>query len=156
MRAVDFEFGSARLTLPAQQTLDELAKSLNAQQGLQLEVQGYTDSVGSEQANLKLSQRRADSVKSYLLDKGIDGSRLTARGYGKASPIASNDTPDGRAQNRRVAFQVTNAPAHVKVDSRDATAESTEAAEEHSGQPVRHHHVRQPTNSSAPSTGGVN
>jgi hypothetical protein len=75
-----------------------------------------------------LSQRRADAVKSYLVSKGANGTTLTARGYGKANPVASNDTAENRAMNRRVAFEVTNAPANIKVDVEPATPESTEAA----------------------------
>jgi OmpA-OmpF porin, OOP family len=130
VRAVDFELNSTRLTLPAQQTLDEVARSLSTQQDLKIEIQGYTDSTGPIAYNVKLSQGRADSVKNYLVDKGVSASSLSAHGYGPDSPIASNSTAAGRAQNRRVTFSVTNAPAHVKVDTRDATPESTEAAEQ--------------------------
>jgi hypothetical protein len=68
-----------------------------------------------------------------LVSKGVHETVLTAKGYGKADPIASNSTAEGRAQNRRVAFVVTNAPAHLKVVTEDASAESTEAAK----QPVK-------------------
>jgi len=135
VRAVDFVFNKTILTVPAQQTLDELVRALRNQPELQIEVQGYTDSVGSVAYNLNLSQRRADAVKAYLVGDGISASVLTARGYGKADPIASNSTAEGRAQNRRVAFAVTNAPAHVKVETKDATDASTEAAKQ--GEPER-------------------
>jgi outer membrane protein OmpA-like peptidoglycan-associated protein len=130
VRAVDFEFNSARLTAPAQQTLDDVATALAAQPDLRVEIQGYTDSVGADAYNLKLSQRRADSVKFYLVSKGVNGSTLTARGYGKANPLVSNDTAENRAKNRRVAFEVTNAPPNVKVETKDATPASTEAAQQ--------------------------
>ena len=130
VRAVDFEYNSVQLTGPAQQTLDQVASALAAQPELTVEIQGYTDSTGPAAYNLKLSQRRAESVKQYLIGKGVNGSTLTARGYGKANPVASNGTAEGRAQNRRVAFDVTNAPAHVKVDAEDATPASTEAAKQ--------------------------
>lgn len=130
VRAVDFEFNSTQLTAPAQQTLDEVATALIAQPELTVEIQGYTDSIGTAAYNLNLSQRRADAVKAYLVSKGLNTSALTAKGYGKANPIAGNDTAEGRAQNRRVAFAVTNAPAHVKVVTKDASAASTEAAEQ--------------------------
>jgi OOP family OmpA-OmpF porin len=136
VRAVDFEFNSARLTAPAKQTLDDVAAALAKQPTLLVEVQGYTDSIGKDQYNLHLSQLRAEAVKSYLVSQGANGTTLTARGYGKANPIASNANPEGRAQNRRVAFVVTNPPEHVKVQTLDATPASTEAAEqggEHSG-----------------------
>ena len=129
VRAVDFEFNSLRLTQPARDTLDEVGAALQKQPDMQVEVQGYTDSIGTDAYNLSLSQKRADAVKTYLVSKGLNSSSLTAKGYGKADPIASNSTKEGRAENRRVAFSVTNAPAHVKVETKDATEESTEAAE---------------------------
>jgi outer membrane protein OmpA-like peptidoglycan-associated protein len=130
MRAVDFEYNSTHLTAPARQTLDDVASALKGQTELNVEIQGYTDSIGSDSYNLSLSQRRADAVKEYLVGDGISASSLTAKGYGKADPIASNATKEGRAQNRRVAFQVANAPAHIKVVTEDASAASTEAAEQ--------------------------
>ena len=130
VRAVDFEFNSVTLTAPAQQTLDEVASALAKQPELRIEIQGYTDSIGSDAYNLKLSQRRAEAVKLYLVSKGANGSTLTAHGYGKANPVASNDTPQNRAKNRRVAFEVTNSVPNVKVDVQPATPESTEAAEQ--------------------------
>lgn len=136
VRAVDFEFNSTHLTLPAEQTLDAVATALIAQPELAVEIQGYTDSIGGDAYNLKLSQKRADAVKDYLVSKGLSGSALTAKGYGKANSIADNRTAEGRAQNRRVAFDVTNAPAHVKVVTKDASAESTEAAEQ-GGEPSK-------------------
>jgi OmpA-OmpF porin, OOP family len=130
VRAVDFEFNSLRLTEPAQETLDEVATALAKQPEMQVEIQGYTDSIGADAYNLNLSQKRADAVKAYLVSKGLNSASLTAKGYGKADPIASNATRDGRAQNRRVAFAVTSAPAHVKVVTQDATDASTEAAKQ--------------------------
>lgn len=130
MRGVDFEFNSSQLTAPAQQTLDQVAAALAKQPELQVEIQGHTDSIGKDEYNLKLSQRRADSVKFYLVSKGVNGSSLTARGYGKSDPLVSNDTPENRARNRRVAFKVINVPAHVKIDTENATPASTEAADQ--------------------------
>ncbi|MGH8210120.1 MAG: OmpA family protein [Steroidobacteraceae bacterium] len=130
VRAVDFTFNSVQLTVPAHQTLDQVASALMVQPELKVEIQGHTDSTGSKAFNLKLSQRRAEAVKGYLIDKGVDGSTLTARGYGETMPAASNDTAEGRARNRRVAFEVTNTPAHVRVDTESASPASTEAAEQ--------------------------
>ncbi len=130
VRAVDFEFNLSQLTDPAKQTLDEVAGALAAQPELQVEIQGHTDSIGSVAYNLNLSQRRADAVKAYLVGKGVSASSLTAKGYGKAKPIAGNDSAEGRAENRRVAFEVTQAPAHVRVVNEEASAASTEAAEQ--------------------------
>jgi OmpA-OmpF porin, OOP family len=72
------------------------------------ELQGHTDNVGKDSYNLSLSQKRAESVKAYLISKGVAAARLTAKGYGEAAPIASNDTVEGRAENRRVLFVRTD------------------------------------------------
>ena len=130
VRAVDFEFNLSQLTAPAQQTLDEVAGALLTQPDLRVEIQGHTDSIGSPAYNLNLSQRRADAVKAYLISKGVSASALTAKGYGKTKPLVSNDTAEGRAQNRRVAFEVTNTLAHVNVVNEAASAASTEAAQQ--------------------------
>jgi OOP family OmpA-OmpF porin len=135
VRAIDFEFNSSELTAPAKQTLDEVAAALAGQPELHLDIKGYTDSTGSAAYNLKLSQRRAEAVKAYLVSKGINPASLTAKGYGKADPIASNDTTEGRALNRRVEFEVTNAPAGVKVITKQATPEDVDAAKK--GEPER-------------------
>ena len=127
---MDFEFNSTQLTAPAQHTLDEVAAALLTQPELNVEVQGHTDSIGTDAYNLGLSQRRADAVRAYLISKGLSRSVLTAKGYGKSKPIASNATAEGRAQNRRVAFEVTNGFAHVHVIKEDASDASTEAAKQ--------------------------
>jgi OOP family OmpA-OmpF porin len=130
VRAVDFEFNSTQLTAPAQHTLDEVAAALLTQPELNVEVQGHTDSIGTDAYNLGLSQRRAESVKAYLINRGLSAAVLTAKGYGKAKPVAANDTAEGRAQNRRVAFEVTNGFAHVIVIKEGASDASTHAAEQ--------------------------
>jgi OmpA-OmpF porin, OOP family len=128
VRAVDFEFNSTKLTAPAQHTLDEVAAALLTQSELNVEVQGHTDSIGTDSYNLGLSQRRAEAVKTYLVSRGLNATALTAKGYGKAKPIAGNETAEGRAQNRRVAFEVTNGFAHVIVLKEGASDASTQAA----------------------------
>jgi outer membrane protein OmpA-like peptidoglycan-associated protein len=133
VRAVDFEYNSARLTEPARDTLQQVAASIARQPALRIEIQGYTDSHGSVAYNQRLSQLRAEAVKGYLVMMGVNGDSLDAHGYGKANPIASNDTAEGRAQNRRVTFVVTHVPEHVHVSTQDATAESTQAAEQDAG-----------------------
>jgi outer membrane protein OmpA-like peptidoglycan-associated protein len=69
---------------------------------IEVEVQGHTDNTGIAKYNQWLSEKRAQRVKDYLVSKGVDPSRLAAKGYGLTQPVASNDTEDGRAQNRRV------------------------------------------------------
>jgi outer membrane protein OmpA-like peptidoglycan-associated protein len=72
-------------------------------------IEGHTDDVGSEESNFNLSQRRANSVKSYLMTQGIQSDRLTTSGLGEGSPVAGNDTATGRQQNRRVEVVISNA-----------------------------------------------
>ena len=71
-----------------------------------VEIQGHTDNVGKEDDNLKLSQERADEVKKYLISKGIEESRVTAKGYGATMPIADNATEPGKSKNRRTSLKV--------------------------------------------------
>mgnify|MGYP001765702603 FL=1 len=82
--------------------LNNLANSFRQYNQNSIEIVGHTDNTGSHSYNMSLSQRRAQSVASYLIAQGVDGSRLSTRGAGPDQPIASNATPDGRAQNRRV------------------------------------------------------
>jgi len=142
LRAVNFEFNSDQLTLPSQQTLDEVATALNGQPTLSVQNGGYTDSVGSAAYNLKLSQKRAESVRRYLSSKGVAAGNLVAKGFGKANPIASNDTDSGRAENRRVEFVVLNKPATVKVIDKGSTEQSKAAAEGDSTAKAKPHHKR--------------
>lgn len=101
-----FEFDSARLLPASRQTLQRVAQSLRGQPDLKAEIAGHTDSVGPDGYNLKLSQQRAAAVQSFLVGEGINPGRLRARGYGESLPVASNDTPEGQAMNRRVEFRV--------------------------------------------------
>jgi outer membrane protein OmpA-like peptidoglycan-associated protein len=71
-------------------------------------IEGHTDDVGSDESNFNLSQRRANSVKSYLVGQGIESSRLSTSGLGEGSPVAGNDTSTGRQQNRRVEVIISN------------------------------------------------
>ena len=100
-----FDFDKAELKSGAFPILDEGVTVLENNPGLNIEIQGYTDSTGAEDYNLKLSQKRADSVMAFLVNRGIDPGRLSAKGYGSANPVAANDTAEGRAKNRRVEFR---------------------------------------------------
>jgi OOP family OmpA-OmpF porin len=100
-----FDFDKAQLKSGAYPILDEGVTVLENNPGLNIEIQGYTDNTGAEDYNLKLSQKRADSVMGFLVNRGIDPGRLSAKGYGSANPVASNDTAEGRAKNRRVEFR---------------------------------------------------
>ena len=104
---ITFETGSSQLTPFGKNTLMSAVSFLESQKNVNVEIAGHTDSVGSDAFNLSLSQKRAASVKQFLVDNGIASNRLVARGYGETSPIASNDTPTGRATNRRVEFRLT-------------------------------------------------
>ena len=104
---VNFGFDSADLTAGAKANLDKLAQVLVNNPDTNINIYGHTDSKGTDEYNQKLSERRANSVKSYLLSKGIAASRMIAMGIGEAEPVATNDTDAGRAQNRRVEFAIT-------------------------------------------------
>ena len=97
-----FETGKAELRPGALQNLYPLVTFLQKYPERRAVIEGYTDSVGSDAYNLDLSERRADAVRDFLLQNGVNPAQLTTRGYGKASPVASNATAEGRQQNRRV------------------------------------------------------
>jgi len=99
---VKFESGSARLTANAMIILDDAAAEIRKYPELKILVAAHTDSQGSAAFNQQLSQKRAESVRQYLIGKGVKAASLTAEGFGEAQPVASNDTAEGRAQNRRV------------------------------------------------------
>ena len=87
---------------------------------MKLQVEGYTDSVGSDDYNQKLSENRADAVRNFLLTQGVQEANITATGYGKAKPVADNATAQGRAQNRRVQLVVSGDAIGVEQSSPDA------------------------------------
>jgi outer membrane protein OmpA-like peptidoglycan-associated protein len=108
LRGVNFDFDKATLQPQGKPILDEAARILKENPSINVQVQGYTDGIGSVEYNLKLSDRRAATVKNYLVSQGVSASRLTTKGFGKSNPVATNDTADGRAQNRRVELVPTN------------------------------------------------
>ena len=99
---VNFDTGKSTIKPDSAETLDAAAAALTAAAELRVEVAGHTDNVGTPEANLKLSQDRAQAVMAALTERGIKAERLTAKGYGQTAPVADNRTEDGRAKNRRV------------------------------------------------------
>jgi len=105
--AVRFDTNKSTLTAQAKANLDKLIPVFNEYADTNIEIFGYTDNTGTPAYNLTLSEKRAESVKAYLISKGLAASRFKTSGYGIADPIATNDTPEGRSQNRRVEFAIT-------------------------------------------------
>lgn len=105
---IQFETGSAVIKPASYTVLDEILKSAVVAEGLKLGVYGHTDNVGNDAANLKLSDSRAEAVKSYLISKGLTADRLESKGFGASKPIEDNATAEGRARNRRVQIVLGN------------------------------------------------
>lgn len=103
---VMFAFDSAELTQAATDTLDTVVDKLKGADVVAIRVAGHTDSVGADAYNQGLSQRRAASVVDYLSSRGVAPDKLSSEGFGESKPVASNDTDEGRAQNRRVEISV--------------------------------------------------
>ncbi|MGH7857103.1 MAG: OmpA family protein [Candidatus Binatia bacterium] len=102
LKGPHFDFDRAELKPEGMHLLEEAVRVMKENATLRVSIEGHTDSHGSDQYNQRLSERRADAVQRYLVSQGIDGSRLSVRGFGESSPAATNDTEEGRAQNRRV------------------------------------------------------
>ena len=103
---VQFEFDSAKLTADAKVVLKEVVDALKKNPNVKVEIQGHTDNVGEAAYNITLSQERANAVKDFLVQNGISAMRITTRGYGENRPVASNETAEGRALNRRIDFVI--------------------------------------------------
>jgi len=103
---VNFESNSDRLLPGAEQVLNDAAETLRRNPNIRVEVEGHTDSDGAAEYNESLSQRRAETVRDYLVARGVAANRLTARGFGETQPVADNSTAAGKAQNRRVVLRV--------------------------------------------------
>jgi OmpA-OmpF porin, OOP family len=108
LQPITFQTGSAQLTAEGRSTLDTVAETLAANPTVNIEIQGHTDNFGVPSENQTLSQARAETVRTYLIDNGIDADRMTAVGFGDTQPVADNTTSAGRAQNRRIEFQVAS------------------------------------------------
>ena len=104
-RVIEFENGSALLTASGMRILDEMADAMKKMKDVKIEVIGHTDSIGAPAANVALSRGRADSVKTYLVRKGIMAEYISTSGMGADQPVASNTTDDGRKRNRRIEFR---------------------------------------------------
>jgi OOP family OmpA-OmpF porin len=115
LEGVRFETNSAVLTGDSQPVLNDVAEGLSKHPRIKVELQGYTDSTGSDKYNLNLSDKRANSVREYLISQNVHPEQLISKGYGKADPVASNATPAGRAKNRRVVMKVLENPGDVTV-----------------------------------------
>lgn len=105
---VYFDTGKATLKQASYKELNELFEYLTLKKTTIVEIAGHTDDVGSDESNLKLSQERAESVRNYLIGKGISANRIQAKGYGESSPIAPNDSDEGRAKNRRTEVRLVS------------------------------------------------
>ena len=108
LRNVFFDTGKSEVKIDSYPELDRLIQLMLDVPTLKIELSGHTDNVGNNEYNLNLSQRRADAVRVYLTSKGVDKSRVLAVGYGESKPVDSNDTKDGRANNRRTEFEITD------------------------------------------------
>ncbi len=105
---INFAVSSWQITSDSNSTLDKIAKLAKGCEGVSIEVGGHTDSTGSAEGNKTLSEQRAKAVVRYLTSSGVEASKLKGVGYGQDKPIASNDTADGKRQNRRIEFTVTS------------------------------------------------
>ena len=123
LEGVDFGSNSANLTAGAKLILDSILADLKDFPKVELEIKAYTDSVGSDGANLKLSENRAASVKAYLYKGGI--TKIVSFGLGENNPIASNDTAEGRALNRRVELKILSNECGALEDAGPAQTEQT-------------------------------
>jgi len=126
MSDVLFDFNKYTLKPEAREKLAKVSGILLSYPGLKLQVEGYTDSIGSDEYNQKLSEQRADGVRDYLVAQSVQDANVTAKGYGKQDPVADNSTNVGRAQNRRVELVVSGAA--IGIQQSDPGAQSLNPA----------------------------
>lgn len=105
LEGVTFESNKANITPESAEILRSALKTMQTYPDIQVEISGHTDNVGSKRANEKLSQRRADAVRTWLIDRGIEAGRIVAKGYGSELPMVPNDTPENKRKNRRIEFK---------------------------------------------------
>ena len=125
MSDVLFKSGSFELLPGARERLAKVSGIVLAYQGLHLAVEGHTDSIGTDEYNRQLSEQRAGAVRDYLTQQGISADAITASGFGKSEPVASNDTPEGRQQNRRVELVVSGNAIGGLTDAATETSASS-------------------------------
>lgn len=101
-----FESNKYEITENNKSSIDALFKTMSDSSEMQIEIGAHTDNVGSDTYNQQLSQKRAASIRAYLVEKGIEGERITAKGYGETKPVGDNNTEEGKAKNRRVEIKV--------------------------------------------------
>jgi outer membrane protein OmpA-like peptidoglycan-associated protein len=148
LRGVNFDFDKATIRPDAVAILDEAVEILREQPGIDVSVDGHTDAVGSDEYNERLSERRARAVADYLARHGIDRARLQPRGFGESHPVASNDSAEGRAQNRRVELNTVGSAAgrdrEMHPDGRREYRDETDDAQDEDQPAPRHHRIRKP------------
>ena len=102
-----FDFDSSKVKEGVKESLNTLGKALAENKDIKLKIDGHTDYIGTEQYNLNLSLKRANSIKNYLIGRGVSANNISIEGYGKQNPVANNSTEAGRAKNRRVEFIIS-------------------------------------------------
>jgi hypothetical protein len=137
-----FDFNKYTLKPEAREKLAKVSGILLAYPGLKLQVEGYTDNIGSDEYNQKLSEQRADGVKDYLVSQSVADANVTAQGFGKTHFVADNSTNEGRAQNRRVELVVSGAAIGIQQgqpgDSSQAQPQTPPTAQPAQGSAYAH------------------
>jgi outer membrane protein OmpA-like peptidoglycan-associated protein len=150
MADVLFDSGQATLRPAAREKLAKVSGIVLAYPGLKLQVEGHTDSVGSDAYNQKLSEKRADSVRAYLVKQGLSPDTITAMGFGKADPVADNKTASGRQQNRRVEMVVSGEVIGTKIGGQQQLQTQPQAAQPASPNATPQPQTTQPAQPSQP------
>jgi outer membrane protein OmpA-like peptidoglycan-associated protein len=148
MPDVLFDFNKYALKPEAREKLAKVSGILLSYPNLKLQVEGYTDSIGSDQYNQKLSEERAGGVRDYLVSQSVSDSNVTAKGFGKNDPVADNSTSQGRAENRRVELVVSGAAIGIQQSEPGAVSQSSPASQTQSGMSARSYQPDQSSDSS--------